>query len=440
MSLTVTQRPYITGSTWNAARNPVIYKMTRRDYTYNQINNNGGFVQLQFTGINIASSFTIGDSLYTTTDGTGTVTASAFSGGNTLVTLNLPYAAAAGGYANNFTTRPLYRVEVFVYNLSNELLNQDAFSYSPNSLGSLIIDISAILKGNLIDDIDADLTGSTEVFDDTNVYTGFYIKYREVWTGSAEAQTNDVANQFYTTLSALQIPSATGGNLLEYVETPSQFLTKFDSPVMWLGYPFLLSAIINEDIGANIYIASDDDQSTPADMTGKQIAFDLNQIITDQTVKEVDMTIYADTSADYAVSEEITIQLRDACENPVMLMGRNELGGILQWLFDTNQVYTFQYNDGFKAKRMKLFTDDLTLNEWEALEEFFGTGQVYRNNIVEFTSATNKTATRIGQQVYVVDAEGNKIGVIVQPREGTTETKQVRHRFEIEIEYPEKFL
>lgn len=441
MSLSVTQRPSISyggdTSKWNAARNPLVYRMQRRDYTYNQVNNNGGFMQLQFTGVNIASSFVVGNLVYTSTGGQGTVTASTFSGGNTLVTLNIAYSAATGGYVNNHSTRTLYQVEIEVYNLANELLNDDPFAYTPDSQGNLLIDIAAIIKANLIDDIDFDLTGTTEVFDDTNVYTGFYIKYREVWTGSAESQTNDSANQFYATLSALQIPSATGGNLAVYVVPVTKYLTKFTSPIMWRGYPFLLSAIIKEDIAGDVFIESDADSTTPADYSGKQISFDLNQIITDQTVDEVEFTIQEE-SAD-AVSEAITVELRDPCDEPIMLVGRNSLGGILQWLFDINQVYTFDYGDGVKAKRMKLFTDDLTLNQWESLQDFFGLGEVYKNNILEFTSSTNKTSTRIGQQVYTVDGDGNKIGVIVIPQPPVTETKQVIHSFEIEIEYPEIF-
>lgn len=443
MSLTVTQRPLISYggdySTWNAVRNPLVYRMQRRDYTYNQVNNSGGVAQLQFTGVNITSSFVVGNSVYTSTNSFATVTASIFSGGNTLVTLSVAYTAATGGYVNNLSTRTLYMVEVEVYNLANELLNEDPFSYTPDSQGNLLIDVSPILKASLIDDIDFLLTGTTEVFDDTNVYTGFYIKYREVWTGSAEAQTDDVANQFYATLSALQIPSAYGGNLALYAFPVVKYLTKFTSPVMWRGYPFLLSAIINEDISSDVYIASADDNSVPDDYSGKQIAFDLNQIIADQTVDEVEMTIHEDTSGEDPVSEQITVELRDACEEPIMLVGRNSLGGILQWLFDINQEYTHDYGDGVKAKRMKLFADDLTINQWEGLQDFFGLGEVYRNNIIEFTSSTNKTSTRIGQQVYAVDSTGNKIGVIVIPRAPVTETKQVRHSFEIEIEYPEIF-
>lgn len=440
MSLTVTQRPEITyegsPSRWNAVRNPVLYKMTRRDFSYNQSNNNGGFMQMQFTGVDIASSFAVGNSVYATTRGFSTVTASTFSGGNTLVTLAATYTTASSGHVNNLTTRPMYRVEVEVYNIGDVLLNDSPFHYSPSADGFLVIDISQILKAHLYPDFDAPI-GSTELFDEANMYIGFYIKYREVWTGSAESQTDDVANQFYATLSGRQIPSLNGGNLAEYAIPPVSFLTKLDELVMWRGYPSLLSVIVNEDVASNVYLGTDDDSTSSSMNSGKQIAFDLNQIITDQTVEEVTAAVYEDTSGADAVSDEITVKLRDACENPIMLMGRNSLGGLMQWMFDVNQEMSYENENGVKVKRLRMFAEDLTVNQWEALNDFVTYGEVYKNNIPELTYETIKTSSRVGNQVYILSSDGTKIGVIVLPRVNVTQTKQVKHEFQIEIEYPE---
>lgn len=447
MSLTVIQRPSIAYnsqvSRWNAVRNPVVYKMQRKDFVFNQVNNSGGFVQLQFNGVNLTSSFANGDSVYVQSDNgeynaAGLQTAEAFSAGNTLITTDIPYTnAAPGGFLNNFTLRLLYRIEVEVYNSDNVLLTESPFTYTPTYTGSLLIDISSQLKSNLIADISADL--SEEVIDDTNAYIGFYIKYTEVWTGSAESQTNDSSNQFYAALSALQIPALYGGNMAIYAVPEIKFLTKLDRPVMWRGYPFFLSAIISDDIAADVFISTANDESTPDDYSGKLIHFNMNEVISDQTPETIDAAIYESGSSGDKISETLTIELRDVCENPVMLVGRNSLGGVLQWMFDINQEYTFDFNDGVKSKRLTLFTDDLTINQWEALNEFFTLGEVYRNNILELTSSTIKTSTRIGNQVYVVDDDGTKTGVIVIPKERGTQTRQVKHSFEIEIEFPETF-
>lgn len=588
MSLEVTQRPSQTigseESTWNAVGNPILYKMQRKDFTFNQVNDNSGDIQLQFNSVDIATSFAVGDTIYIQSDNDvydlfAVVTASAFST-NTLVTVDAAYISAApGGFANNDDLRPAYRVETELYRASDDTLISDAvLENSPNRYGEININVSKILRAYLSPNNDADLTGITEVFDDTNVYIGFYIKYREVWLESVESQTNDSANQFFAVLGARQIPSTYGGNMgiyavraeeeeilndtvfnvnwsnqppgivpglndwafgpinmavivdvietskrarrsiaidgnktysinliftgdqvlsnteilvyfsngqsesfgtfsngsfnetintfitsdVSYIEIEAiggsdvneivitdviinelgtvKFLTKFDRPIMWVGYPFLLDIIINEDVSSNVYIIAGGDSTTPTDYSGKIIEFDLNQIVTDQTVNEFEVVVYEDGSVeDPQLSEVLTIELREACANPIMLLARNSLGGPLQWLFDKSQEYTFDYGDGRKAKRLILTAQNLTINQWEALQDFITLGEVYKNNIVEFTSDTIKTSTRIGQQVYEVDEEGNKIGVIVIPTKNRTETRQIKHEFEIEIEYPETF-
>lgn len=229
MSLTVTQRPYQTInselSEWNAVAHPVLYKMQRKDFSFASINNSGGFVQLVLNSShgNVASSFDVSDTVYFITDGgvydtTGTVSASSYSAPNTLVTLSTAYVSSSTGFCNNETLRPLYRVAVTVYDAATDLaLNSEVFSYAPTSKGALTIDIASILRAQMLADNDADLTGSTKSFVESNVYQGFYIKYTEVWTSSAEAVTNDSAYELFAIFGALQIPSAYGGNIYNYL-------------------------------------------------------------------------------------------------------------------------------------------------------------------------------------------------------------------------------
>lgn len=572
-------------SKWNAVGNPIIYRMQRKDFLFDQINNNGGFVQFQINGVDLTGSFSNGSSLYVKSDNGvyndfGLQTAEAFSGGNTLITTDIAYVSAGpGGFVNNNTLRPSYRLEVEVYNSDDEMLHDSAFSYSPSSTGALIIDVSSILRSNLSPDNDADLTAGTEVFIDAGVYLGFYIKYREVWTGSAESQTSDVANQFFAVLAARQIPSAYGGNMIEYAVIPDtviilnqtdfstgwanqgggfplepwsigvdlvaaidavptervrrsvnleagkqysfrftgtfdntvggvlfdffmylggsqeviiyedldpapatfdktviatplfdytyielfcdvvdvqvmtiesllisevpyfKFLTRLDRPVMWRGYSFLISAILETSDNLQISITSSigDAIIGTGGLNNGILLFDINAMLTlSQAMETLTFQVRKDSDQS-AITEQITIELRDPCENPILLVGRNSLGGPLEWMFDINQEYTFDYGNGRKAKRLVLTAVNLTINQWEALQDFITLGEVYRNNIVEFTSATIKTSTRIGQQLYIVDSDGNKIGVIAIPTKNKTRTKQIKHIFEIEIEYPEEF-
>lgn len=451
MSLTVTQRPSttISGETsrWNAIAHPLLYKMQRKDFQFASINNSGGFVQLVISG-NVVSSFDVGDLVWFSTDGgvyaqVGEVTASAFSSPNTLVTLDVSYISSSTGWVNNDTLRPSYRVNVFVYNSANALLNESALGFSPDESGGVRIDIMTVVRAYLNAENASDLTASTDVYDDTNAYLKFYIKYQEAWTDSAQSVTNDSANQFFAVLGANQIPSLYGSNMAEHVTfddgTPKpNWLTKFDSPVMWRGYPFVLSAIIGDGVTGDQFVRVDGDDTAPAALSGKIIQANISEILSDDSPDEITATIFKDASPELV--NEITIELRDPCSNPVMLMGRNSYGGVLQWLFDETQEYEYVNTKGNKVKRMTLIADDLTVNQWESLQDFIGFGEVFKNNITEFTSSTIKTSTRIGQQVYTVDTDGNKVGVIVLPTGNRTKTHQVKHKFELDIEFPETFL
>lgn len=453
MSLTVNQRPSttISGETsrWNAIAHPLLYKLQRKDFTFASITNSGGFVRLVLDASfgDVASSFDVDDVVYFQTDAgvyatTGNVTASTYSAPNTLVTLDTTYISSSTGWVNNETLRPNYRLEYEVYNTGGTLLNEEPFYKSPSPSGLVTIDISTIVRAYLSPNTDADLTGSTKIFDSTNAYLKFYIKYRETWTGSAESQTNDSANQFFAVLGAKQIPSTYGSNMAEHVSFSDggplpDWLTKFDSPVAWRGYPFLLSAIIGDGVAGNQFVNVGGDTTTPAAYAGKLIDVDLLEILATETPESVTATIYRDDAVDVKIVESVTVELRDACANPVMLLARNSLGGCIQWMFDHSQDYDFDYGDGRKAKRHVLYAEGLSINEWESLQDFITLGEIYRDNITEFTSATIKTSTRIGQQVYVLDSSGNKTGVIVIPTRNRTKTQQAKHSFEIEIEYPE---
>lgn len=227
----------------------------------------------------------------------------------------------------------------------------------------------------------------------------------------------------------------------------ASFLTKFTRLKMWDGYPFLLSAAVGDvedDLiltlkgynGAGTLLATN--QSTAATFTDTVVNFNVSEVYGELTnVKYI--TAYVETGSGEVLTDTITIDVLQPCANPVYVMGRNSLGGVIQWLFDYNQEYSFDGDDEITRKRLVLNTDQLTINQWEALQDLNKLGQVYRNNIVEFDSSTIKTSTRIGQQLYVVGLDGSKIGVVSIPSRNVTATRQRKHVFDLEIEYPETF-
>ncbi len=227
----------------------------------------------------------------------------------------------------------------------------------------------------------------------------------------------------------------------------SKFLTKLTQPKLWDGYPFLLSAIVGDLEDSLILVLDgydsagnlvDSNESTPEAFTDSIVSFNVNEIYGSFTGVSY-LIARIKSNLEEILTDDLRIDVVSPCDNPVYLLGRDSLGGCLQWMFDANQDLGFDYGNDIKAGRSVLFTQNINFNEWTCLQDFIRLGQVYRNNIVEFDSSVIKTSTRIGQQVYVVGADGNKIGVVVIPTRNKTQSKLVRHEFELEIEYPEEF-
>jgi len=194
------------------------------------------------------------------------------------------------------------------------------------------------------------------------------------------------------------------------IESTLKTLTKFEEFRIFRGWPFLVSYLDTSSV----------------------LLVDLKYQMPSQVLDEYDVSF-----ATGMVPIKTTVL--EPCDNSVLLVARNTLGGGLSWPFFYNQEYTFTYDNGVKRKRLRLFSENLTINQWESLEDFVTLGEVYNNSIVEFSSSVIKTQSRIGSQAYVIDSEGNKTGVIVIPNANTTNTRQERHIFTIDIEYPDTF-
>jgi len=478
-------------------------------------------------------------------------------------------------------SEPLYRIDVDVHNSSDDSLI-GSMTVSPNILGVAFVDVSFILKNVLYRDwelTNASLIGSI----------GFYIKYQEFFTGSSSTIIDDVASPRYAVIAALQIGNNADLDAYEIGSSTKKFLTKFDTPSMWRGYPFSLSFINNQpgyysrireynsagvlvyeygepldlqtEVLTRYFIAeTDEDTKTilfnilgssglvlvtnsstwtepspfsggsnfgsksgnlfikntmalateysaeqaaaitsglkPAKLNatiivtvaagqtmtvqfiyltaahGNTSSFVQKTYTTSGTNEEIlDFPVLASTAAYFAViafvtgsagtanisinlpkdqvmyfttpdlkSETKTILVKDTCDNPIYLFWKNSLGGDAFWMFDHSQDYSWIIEDNKKANQQLLFAENITINEFDAINEVNTVGVVYQPAIPELLSTINKTSARTDQQLYVIDEDGNKTGVINITRNQTTRTRQAKHFVDVLIEYPELFL
>lgn len=586
MSLTVTQRPNQSG-VWVAAKNPVIYKMTRKDYAWTLLVTSAGNTSIRIA-TDVTANFVTGDTIWLESDdgaysATGLVISSAYGTYTTVVT-NVPYVANnASGYINTNTKRANYYVGIGVYkSTDNSLIG--IVNYYPTKKGLLTIDVSSVLL-SILDPSLPSGTITEGFINDSTSYQGFYIKYTEFWTGSANSATDDVANISYGVVGANQIGQSgylTTTNFLSkqvilkimmgefyclsFVDTVaytalfikktwytpsgdlyaasytksqvtaskaiftySQALDKtFAISANWFEslYPYLnidnggtIAWTVPGSTQGSVIVTTGATSKTGSalcfiptgnsisikwilsitgtgsfsgllcwfDNTGTQIntstlttSFGNNQsgtvIITPasnvyyvgfkiinsgagtvtvitgsgpglqltipNTYNRIDFNAVSVPAtlpnAESSLVNTLSSSIIPFC-NPTTLYWRNSLGGESSWSFVYNQEQTQKLQDPYKNKQLTLYDQNLTLIQFNTLNELFSLGQIYQTPLVELTTSIDKTEARIGQQVYIVDSSGNKTGVIILPGENKTMTKRNKHNFQVTIELPEIF-
>lgn len=431
MSLTIIQRPTLAFQAntcvHSAVGNPIIYKLQRQDYQSNTVANSAGNLRITLTG-NLTSVISVSDSLYYRStnlvyDGYYTVSTITYSAPDTTITFSGGYTAAGTTGFINLTTRLNYKSSI-------EVWDNDAASIigtirvSPDRRGLVLADVSRVLWSDMSADQEYQYNDNTVVL--TNRFKEFYIKYQGIWIGSSIAQVDDVSNKYFAVYGANQIRYKYNGFLPNHVVfntegTESPMLLTTFTPVIWKTLPFTISAIIGQDIVAHTffnYVYRDLDLNTLATGSsanfisgGSVVTFNLDG--TDYyrpTASFVDINV--GRTGNDNLNDITRIELRDPCDKPIMLHWCNSLSGDAWWCFDHNQEYSFEYEDGRKVKRMVLFAENLTLDQWEGINELNHPGEVFLKPFAEMTSSVNRTSEVIGAQVYMHDYRDTDLQIV----------------------------
>lgn len=440
-------RPIKNTCNFNAVGNPIVYKLRREDAGATQVNDDSGFAQLQFNGVDLTGYFQVDDSVYSVL-GVGIITASVFSGGNTLITLDIAYTANTPSYVNNLSKRTDYKVEVEVFDADTDVALGPRLAYDFDQTGTTYADISGIVRAYLKSEWASVFVSIAEEFTSIKVY----IKYQEFYNQTYWEIISEVASPIaavFAVVNLLQfsppnfVRYAHGGNLLGYFPqvTTSKWLTKFSRATIWRGYPFTVSVLWS--IGPmTLRVKQYNSEGTEI---ANAVSF-LNHEV--GTVVRVDLTSYPLATADKMIIsmengsdillEEFTLDARDPCENPVLLFWKNSLGGDAFWLFDESQDYSYVNSAGNKVRRMILYADNLTVDQWDALNELNSISEIFQLNIVDYgmDNSIDKTHYRDDNQVYIISATGEKLGVIMVNTENKTRTLNKKHQIQLTIELP----
>lgn len=272
MSVTVTQYPRRTVgsniSRWVAAHNPVIYQMARQDFAVNNVQLNVTFSSTQpSVNVNVTTaqelatfnSIAVGDRIYINAGayvGLYEVVLTDITGTFYHIVIDTPYTSAAwSGYVNAVDSLANYWLETQVVKWNGSAWEDfgATFRNYPNAAGLLKLDIQSAVQN--MPGFWNDFDYATLNLKDEKAGGRFNIKWRENWDGSANSFTTVVpANRHFYVNAARQILMAQGQNMYEHVPfepADAKFLSGFERPVYFPGYPFDLSFIYSDIIASH---------------------------------------------------------------------------------------------------------------------------------------------------------------------------------------------
>lgn len=375
---------------WQSNRQPFVFNWQRRDVSAVSFSDNGsGFIRCTLTtasGLNDDQVFQVrglGTAVTIFRNGyvqTGLVT-NIFAPINLdYFDLDLPYIAgfAATGEVNFVGYKTDYTVDLEVlysnedYNFNEPLVNlRGTF----DTKGDLAMDIRTILEHRM-DKVNRNAYTPTTNFQDRFKYLVFFVRYKysysepdididEPWV------TDDFP--FAAVDGATKLQERFGQNYALYETNPTgtiraKFLTRFQKPTIFMGYPFSLSWIFGYLLRGNTtFINIRELNSSGTAISSTQAAFgsdfgpcimQLNLLNTYQWnlgAREVETWIRNDSVplASREVTERKIMTLNNDCRTaPIYLMWKNLLGGWDYWLFDK------RYEVNFAAKQEGFVTVD----------------------------------------------------------------------------------
>lgn len=203
----------------------------------------------------------------------------------------------------------------------------------------------------------------------------------------------------------------------------------------WIGFPFVLSFLSSGTPPSfDIYYL---------DNTGATISSDLNVTSSAGLVHLIfgQLKIIDQRTATIMIVcstyKNIYVDVSSPCKNPVMLWGYNSMGGLMCWVFENRQEITYQVSSGRLARRYKLFTDGLTFEQWESLNDLNQERLTYDVNYGRPISGSLSlvgTRRQLDQYLWLIFSDGSYRGVIVNPTKNETLTDRATNEFQIEVE------
>lgn len=355
MSLLIQSRPDksfpISGKTsrWLAVNGdyPVLINILRRDtigVLYQRLN--GDLLEIITLNGDFSSELVVGDQIYVHSeafsyiDGSYTIAqiSSTGSGGSRITTVEQIAGSwssdfDANNYVNAISSRLDHRVTVRV---TDSILLRDIFEadYVGFSSGLIQLDLASIAKLPL--EVSHDFSNVNEKNNQTSIR--FYLTFTEKY-GAFVEETIDSVN-YHAVSGAMQLQEDNAPNLLDFVafnadldeSEKAQFLTDFEKPVYFQGYPFKLGFIFESE-GADPVLTRNEEtfDSDLASVGTSSVGFSSNDYRYMNFLTNVGS--YADTVKEFDIWIESDLGTGDTCS----LVDASDLK-YQEWLTDSSNV------------------------------------------------------------------------------------------------------
>jgi hypothetical protein len=324
-------------SKWSAVHHPIKWELQRKDAEVVEKDTVASFVRFELTSPP-PTGVTVGMSL-TYYNGTTVINGIITLISTNFITINqiIP-GVLSGGYIifNNLFKN---------YYIETEVEDIGTIRTIPNQQGRAIIDVSAWLRTQTI--FENNFNYNSLVFRDGQ--SGSYrLRFRENFnfqTGSFGLLTSI----FYWTNSAKQIRDAYGSNMILYVantNTQGKFLTVFNRPTNFIGFPFSLSWINTVRLILTYQLRRYENDSTA---TNIDPLIGINRLMVTDTCESV--AIQYGTTGTFTLQGYLTetkqIKINQTClERPLAVSWLNTLGGREHWVFSYNQIHSLDTQSG----------------------------------------------------------------------------------------------
>lgn len=137
------------------------------------------------------------------------------------------------------------------------------------------------------------------------------------------------------------------------------------------------------------------------------------------------------------LTQTLTISVEEPCDEGILIFWKGWNGADHYYMFSKFFERQHQYQDGRAVRRMLLAAEDLSVDDWEVLNELNSSNLMYRSNITDMSPT--KKADRVGNLIYAVGVDFEITGLIVIPTESKLKNKNERRRIEILAEFPELY-